>query len=44
MGGCADECVCVCVCGVLRNLNGNQLTTLPADFCSGCSSMTYRYL
>jgi hypothetical protein len=28
------------VCGVLRSLYDNQLTALPADFCSGCSSMT----
>ena len=31
--------VCVCVCGVLRRLYGNQLTTLGTGFCSGCSSM-----
>ena len=37
---CVCACVCVCVCGVLRYLEGNQLTTLPVDFCSGCSSMT----
>ena len=42
MGGCADECVCVC--GVLRNLRYNQLTALPADFCSGCSSMDWESL
>ena len=31
--------MCVCVCGVLRHLENNRLTALPADFCSGCSSL-----